>query len=714
MKQTTPSMKRARFICPGRLWANRSGRLLGILSLSLVTLAASAQLITNNFTDGEGTATPDQYAGVGGNGWSAGWVTQLGTGAQVVDPHVITTAPLNGGGNYLNWGYGFNVASTMRRQFSIAGPVDPTWPYVIEFDFRTDVFTTNGVADFRAFNNKNDYVSIAQNTGTGNDVQGKATFWVKAQGAATSGAPGLAAKMWSFFDANPSTTTESAGLFVNSTNVPYATNTVYHFKISVDPSLKVYEGQVSDGVNTFNSTAATGRKLRWRNFFPSGTDFSNTTILTFVSRQNAANATNIHSLDNIAITQVSQDLWPVRIAQVLPYPAHTFYPAASNLSFTAVTFGPTNTLPASGTTLLLNGVDVSSGLSFSGTDSDTNRTITYSSLKDDIIYNGSLIVKDQAGRPTTNTFFFDTFVSNDVALIEVEHFNFDPDTVTYPPCSGLQTDTSKTDRYIQNWDYSGLSGLDPTGVTNMMTGYFARKGAYGIDYDNGTNVQTDTNFRTCMGGVSFRKQTSDDFERPFIAAMGIDEYIMEKLQTNNWFNYTHEWPNTNYIVFLRGGARFTNFIYKVDRVTSDYKLPSQTTANLGKFVVQALARRETLKYYPLVDDNGYTKLLTLNGKETLRLTVANGSNNDDSYLNYMVFQAVPTVSITITNLTKTGSDLSFTFNTIPNLSYRVQYKTALSDANWSTLPPSIVGTGDPAVVHDTTGGTGRIYRVVSP
>jgi hypothetical protein len=712
MKHQTPSTEYAPVLQPVPLWQFPVRGLFGLLLLGLVTLTVSAQ-ITNYFTDGEGTSSPDQYAGVAGNGWSAAWATQTGTGAQVVQPHVISTSPLNGGDNYLNWGYGFNVASTMRRQFDIAGPVDPTWPYTIEFDFRTDIFISAGTANFNNFNNRNDYVSIAQNTTTGNDVQGKATFWVKAQGAANAASPGLAAKMWSFFDANPSTSTESAGLFVNSTNVAYATNVVYHFKLTVDPTLNVYEGQVSDGVNTFNTTTATGRKLRWRNYFPSTTDFSNTTILTFVSRQNVNTSTNIHSLDNIAVTQVSQDLWPVRVTQVLPYPAHTFYPAESNLMFTAVTHGPTNTLPASGTTLLLNGVDVSAGLSFSGTDADTNRTITYSSLKNDMIYNASLIVKDQAGRPTTNNFFFDTFISNEVALIEVEHFNFDPDTVTYPPCTALQSDTSKTDRYIQNWDYSGVTALDPSGVTNMLTGYFARRGAPGVDYDNGTNAQSDTNFRTCMSGVSFRKQTSIDFERPFLVQMGIDEYVMEKLQTNNWFNYTHEWPNTNYLVFLRGGARFTNFIYKVDRVTSDYKLPGQTTTNLGKFVVQALARREMLKYYPLVDDNGNTKLLSLNGKETLRLTVANGSNSDDSYLNYMVFQPVSSLSITITNVTRTGSDFSFSFETIPNVSYTVQYKTTATDLTWSKLQ-SLVGTGDPVVVHDSVGSSSRIYRVVSP
>ena len=37
--------------------------------------------------------------------------------------------------------------------------------------------------------------------------------------------------------------------------------------------------------------------------------------------------------------------------------------------------------------------------------------------------------------------------------------------------------------------------------------------------------------------------------------MGIDEYLAERMYTNVWLNYTHQWPTANYVIYVRGGAR---------------------------------------------------------------------------------------------------------------------------------------------------------------
>ena len=282
------------------------------------------------------------------------------------------------------------------------------------------------------------------------------------------------------------------------------TNKTYHFKITMDPFNRRYEGQVSDGVNTFNTTTATGRKFMWRvgTGFVSLSDFNNLTWLEMVLRQNLATTTNVHSLDNLVIYQVDTNLWPVQVTQVTPVKAETFHRAASNFVFSAKTVGPTNTLPATNTSLTINGlvVTVTNGLSFTGTDADTNRTMTYTGLQENKIYSGIIRVADQAGRLTTNDFFFDTFVTkwevvtnetstnvvvntavtNDPIVIEIENFNFDPALTSCSP--GIQTDTSKTDHYIQNWLYSGATALDPIGGTNVVDGYFARKGTVDVDY----------------------------------------------------------------------------------------------------------------------------------------------------------------------------------------------------------------------------------------
>src|SRR6185503_2936639 len=104
-------------------------------------------------------------------------------------------------------------------------------------------------------------------------------------------------------------------------------------------------------------------------------NISNSTIFQVVSRTSArvdtnttATETNIVSLDGVKIYVDPNVITPI-ITQITPPTAAIFHPASSNLVFDAVTIGPANRLPASGTILTLNGVNVSGGLSFSGTDS---------------------------------------------------------------------------------------------------------------------------------------------------------------------------------------------------------------------------------------------------------------------------------------------------------------------------------------------------------
>ena len=691
-------------------------RWLGLALSGALLATASAQSITNYFTDGDGTdPTPlDQYPSAAGAGWLAGWVSQLGSGA-FLTAGVSNATPLNGGGNYLGWQLGGGTAaSTIRRQFSTVNDLgfDVLQPYVIEFDYRLDQLVAAGVANStNSFTSTSDFLSISQNGATGADVTGRATFWVKSQGATSTASPGLAARTWSFFEGALAGTTESRGLFISSTNVALATNTVYHFKFEVDPIARVYEGTVSDGVNTFNTTTATGRKLRWRNYTMAtdAANLSNTTIMTFTARNNAATETNYQSLDNLTIYQLNSNLWPVVLTQVTPVKAQTFYPATSNIVLTAQTFG-TNTLPASGTQFILNGVDVTAGLTFDGTDSSSNRTITYNgALQVNKLYEATLNVADQAGRLTTLPFFFDTFTTNgSVTILETENYNFDP---ALPYCSPLQTDGTRPDRYIQNWLDGGPSPLDPSGATNVVDSYFGRDATFNIDYFTPTPV-VPSNFRTC-GDIGMRNSPGDEYERPWIEAMGISEVVNDRNVSGVWMNYTHEWTNGNYLVYLRASAALTNIAFDLHKVTSDYTVSGQTSNKLGTFIMtNAPLRREILKNYLPTAPSGKTLLLALSGKETLRLTVVGGDTGDNTYLNRMVFVPVP--DLTISNVSLSGTDLSFSINTINNVGYTVQYKDNVTNPNWSTLT-TVVGTGGDVVVHDNPiGGDQRYYRVVSP
>jgi hypothetical protein len=717
-------------------------------------LSASAQSgATNFFNDGTDGASTDAYPGVPGNGWLSAWTPVLTTGIFITNPNVVTNppdgAPLNGGGNYLNWRVGGTTAgaSTLYRQLDINGGLDFSRPYIVEFDYRHDAFitatttnTTLATAVVAGWSGKNDYVSFQQAGNTGNDVRNKVGFWIKAQSATTSTVPSLLPRTWSFFDGNLGSSAESLGLWVNSTNVPYAFNTVFHFKLEVEPLNHIYDGTVSNTVNNtvFNTKAATGRSLRWQSAIQSGTDIAATTILGFISRQNAVNTTNQHSLDNLVVYQASQDVWPIIITNINPskggtfgppwYPATSFtgtpmYPASSNLIFGAVTSGLTNTIPAANTHLYMNGVDVSGSLTATGTDSDTNRTFTFAGLKDNKVYNVVITSADQAGRTSSNIFFFNTFQTNVAVLFEGENFNFDPAAA---PCDVANQTDVQNDRYIQNWLYAGLSGItgaftNSAGGADTTNSYYARRGVEGIDYHTTDTTGTGGNFRTCMAAITINNESSQDYIRhiPF-DLLGIRDNTMRRVGTNEWFNYTHEWPNTNYIAYLRGGASVSNYVYELDDVTSDYTASGQTSNKLAKFDVPLNFSAQVLRDNALTDDAGLTAILPLNGKKTLKLAIVKGDSavNNNSIFSSFVFLPVP--PIVIANPSMSGSTFSFQFNPVGKARYIVEYKDSLTDPAWTTLT-SVTGAVDTGVgpdlvatVTDTTGGSSRLYRVRLP
>jgi hypothetical protein len=746
---------------------------LCILALGALPHLAQAQTpgVTNSFTDGTGTgAIPlDQFPGSGDTGWAAAWDKKINAVDIMVGPNVVTNppdgSPLNNGGNYLSWMVGGNNSASINRPFLQAasgGQVDNFVPYVFEWDFRVDAFVTNTAAGtapgtnfgLSAFSTKNDFICLTENaaidTAGSFNRSGKNAFWIKTQGGTTSAIPSLARNFWSFFDGSFQGTSDTSGLFVNSTNVPYNITNTYHFKVTVDPIDRTWSGSVTNlqtGAG-FDTLIATGRKLRWRTVTPSVGDATAMNYFNITANENAATSSNLMSLDGLTIYQVNRDIWPVLVTNLGPtratpfngidaFAGSPFWPASSNFSFSVTTRGLTNTIPAASTHLYLNGADVTSSLTISGSDSDTNRVFTFSGLKPDKNYNSLIVAADQAGRITTNKMFFDTFQDANSLIIEAENFNFAPDTNAFPVCDANQ-DQVLTDRYIQNWNYGGSVG-HVSFYTNLDTSYYGRPGAPNVDFWMGTDG-TGGNFRTCMAGsTDINNELSGDQLRPIFSTQVVDPFnppntltafkdnTIRNVQTNWWWNYTHEWPATNYVAFLRGGATaFTNYVYELDQVvengTSSYTNSTQSSNYLAQFNVSRQLQIQ-LTNTPLTDAQGLTKILPLNGKTTLKVAVVKGGNNASSTSGASTWSSmifVPVPPITITNPALTGSTFSFQFNGVGRAKYLVEYKNSLLDPAWSTLGAvtsvvdTAVGPDALTTVTDSTGGSSRLYRVRIP
>jgi len=171
-----------------------------------------------------------------------------------------------------------------------------------------------------------------------------------------------------------------------------------------------------------------------------------------------------------------------------------FYAYTGGITFTATTLTTTNNINASQTKLIINGMDVSSGLT---TTSNQGTNVVYSfggsgaaiTLNSNIVYDATIIVQDVLGRSSTNIWTFDTFnapyLASDLCKnIECEDY----DIATYST-AGVYTGPNG-----QSLDFpvpaSGYSTNDnvywvPVGLTPPPYRY-----CWGINIGNNPNTTT--------------------------------------------------------------------------------------------------------------------------------------------------------------------------------------------------------------------------------
>jgi len=111
--------------------------------------------IVADFSGGEGNAQVDQFPGVAGSGWAAGW--NVGEAGELKCITSIEQAnPLLGGGKYLrvlverqSGGSGACTCTAVDRRLALTNGVDLTKPHVVSFNFRIDVLNRFGEASDR-------------------------------------------------------------------------------------------------------------------------------------------------------------------------------------------------------------------------------------------------------------------------------------------------------------------------------------------------------------------------------------------------------------------------------------------------------------------------------------------------------------------------------------------------------------------------------------
>jgi len=316
------------------------------------------------------------------------------------------------------------------------------------------------------------------------------------------------------------------------------------------------------------------------------------------------------------------DSLPPDIAGLSPALKSTYQDPAKGLTFSVTTQGA-NSLNPAGFSLMLNGKDVSSSLTVSG--SPQNRTATYGSLEANTVYRGEIIVRDQAGRGSTNRVEFDTFSTTKVTTIEAEDYNID-----------------------------GGKFIDKPGIG----AYQDQVGAPGVDYLDvlPAAVAANSIFRSAD---AVGTGPSADIVRDFVVAGGVGtvETQVSDVQAREWLNYTRTLTAGSYQLYLRAGSAGSQDV-RVDLVTGDRTKPSQALSFLGLIRLPNTGNASSFDYGVLRDVNGQPAVVNLGGITTLRLTFPSAAGNLN--LNYLTLVPVaPATAVQVVGTPGAGSTAVF-------------------------------------------------------
>jgi hypothetical protein len=93
------------------------------------------------------------------------------------------------------------------------------------------------------------------------------------------------------------------------------------------------------------------------------------------------------------------------------------------------------------------------------------------------------------------------------------------------------------------------------------------------------------------------------------------------------------------------------------------------------------------------------------------VTITNSAGTTNSAVALLRLLVSPSLSLSVANITSTNVSIPLT--SITGLNYTLQYKNALTDPNWTTIPSSILGNGGAIILQDPTPPIqpARFYRV---
>lgn len=322
--------------------------------------------------------------------------------------------------------------------------------------------------------------------------------------------------------------------------------------------------------------------------------------------------------DDATLTQVGGPS-PSIIGNVSPDGTKFFSGASTSFTFNVTSSSaggaPLPTNPTNGIGVIVNGVNATGSLQFSGPSTDL--AVTLPGLTSNTLYTISVSTTNSAGLVSAKIVNFDTFPTN-AFIVSAEDYDF---------TNGLFIQNSKPTSAPATNSYFGTAGILGVDLSTYGGGGALPGGASQL-------VRSDNN--SAM-------QKADDIQLPqYLAANDVNVYNVQIAYNNggNWFNYTRSYPTGNYLVYLRYNNPVAGNVESLNLLTSGYGTSTQTTTNLGVFI--GANTGAGYAWVPLTDTNNNRIIVNLPaGTNTLQLLSGNGTGAG-GIANFVDFILVPT------------------------------------------------------------------------
>jgi fibronectin type 3 domain-containing protein len=415
------------------------------------------------------------------------------------------------------------------------------------------------------------------------------------------------------------------------------------------------------------------------------------------------------------------------------YPNGQPFQMTNVFDFTVTPNNGSNIL-TSGIDLVLNGVDVSAGLTINPAAGNTWK-VSYP-LYYNTIYAAVISITNTAGVSSIFSYNFDTFNPNNYQWEAVDYDfstnngNFGPPGT--PPAQGGESvggwiSGQFIDNPVPTADTTSTTVTGPLGET-ATNSYFDYPTGFtpGIDpvgagaiAQQGVDINVTGNgqgagqflYRAGEGADGAGNQVATDTVRAkFLAARtefndpNIGPYNLGYVAAGNWFNYTRHYPAGSYNIYARL-AFDAPFSLSLGQVTAGVGTGTQTITGLGTFTSTNGAGYQAWQTIPLLDANNNPIVITfLSGQAVTFQAQANTGINMEYF---MLVTAPPAFIVTPSYV---AGQFKMAFPTQSGYTYQVQYRSSLTASSWGSVGLSITGDG---TVHTVLESPSGFYRVVA-